>query len=268
VIGCQLEFELLDYPSLELVAPEDADRARGDVLAFVVPGARPAGNWISSAVPYLAHPDVAAVVTPEVAPEGGSLRERAATAVSESRIGTGSRSFRFTPGNLRFVRDFPTSHVIVRRDDYLRAGPVPLPRLCARLTELGRRIVYTPDSAVVTRQPPLFRPYLEQVAQYAESRGIALRRDGVAALRPSTVLPIAIVGFVALGSPALLVGGVWRLAWLAGVAAYGLILSLFAFAAGLRFRSVQVGLLAGVGSAATHAVYALALLRGLGRRRP
>jgi glycosyltransferase involved in cell wall biosynthesis len=266
LVGRGIERNRLDYPSLEVVTPEDVGRAKGEVLAFVGANARPAGNWISSAVPYLARPDLSAVVTPLVAPPGGSLRERAAAAVSESRLGTGSRSFRFTPGNLRFVQDYPTSSLVVRRDDYLSAGAVEPERLCARLTELEKRVLYTPDSVVVASRPPLFQPHLKQAAQYADLRGMALRSGGIAALRPSTLAPVGIVAFVVLGWPAAFAGGGWQIAWLSGVVAYGLLIGVIMVATVLRYRSVRVGALAGVGAAATHAVYALGLLRGLARR--
>jgi glycosyltransferase involved in cell wall biosynthesis len=259
--------ERLDYPSLDVVAPEDVDRAPGEVLAFVAPGSAPARNWISSAVPYLANPNIAAVVTPLVAPAVGSLRERAAAAASESRLGTGSLYFRFTPGNLRFVRDFPTSNVIVRRDDYLQLGAVPLERLSENLNKIGRRVLYTPDSIVVAPQPPLFRPYLEQVARYADVRAAALRGTGTGMLRASTVAPVAMLSFVILGWPALFVDAPWRVAWLAGVSAYALMVCWAALVAGVRFRSIRVGALGAAALLATHVVYALALLRGLVRRR-
>ncbi len=50
------------------------------------------------------------------------LRSRAAAAIAESRLGGGSLYFRFTPGNLRYVDDFPGASVVVGRERYLDLG--------------------------------------------------------------------------------------------------------------------------------------------------
>ena len=86
----------LDYPR----ARPRRGAPPADLVAVLAPGAPPAGNWVSAAVPYLARPDVAAVVAPSVTPPDASLRERAAAAVLESRLGGGSRRSAYFPGNV------------------------------------------------------------------------------------------------------------------------------------------------------------------------
>ena len=76
---------------------------------------RPAGNWVTAAVPYFADERVAAVVCPAMAPLATPLRERAAAAVLESRLGTGFRRMRYLPGNVRVVPDDPAESVVIRR---------------------------------------------------------------------------------------------------------------------------------------------------------
>lgn len=96
----------LDWPHVEILEAEsgtpEALRAaalggRGEVLAFLEPGAKPAGNWISATTPFLRRGDISAVVVPKMAPHGGALRSRAAAAIAESRLGGGSLHFRYTP---------------------------------------------------------------------------------------------------------------------------------------------------------------------------
>ncbi len=119
VVGDHAAAAELDYPPLESAASAQRRAARSSrVLSG---GARPAGNWISAAVPYFADADVAAVVTPTLAPLRATLRELVAAAVLESRLGGGSRRSSFFPGNVRTVGDYPAENVIVRRDDYLAA---------------------------------------------------------------------------------------------------------------------------------------------------
>ena len=88
------------------------------VLAFLEEGGRPAGNWICATMPFLRRGEIVAVVVPKVAPRDGPLRTRAAAAI----VGIPARRrllyFRFTPGNLRYVDDFPGASVVVERDRY------------------------------------------------------------------------------------------------------------------------------------------------------
>ncbi len=268
-----------DYPNSEVVLLEEettpgrvraARRASGEVLAFLGSGAVPAGNWLSATVPFLARNDVAAIVTPTMAPVDGSPRERAAAAVWESRLGGGSTNFRFTPGNLRFVRSFPSTNIVVRRADYVSAherGDVLDEQLCECFADAGKRVVYTPESVVVSPKPPaLFRPHLRTVAQYGEARGRAFRRVGATALRRSTLPPLGLFAFLAGGWPLMLRSGVPRATWLAVWVSYIALVMFTGLAAGVRFRSLRVGLLAAAGAVGTHFVYAPAFLRGFSKR--
>ena len=93
----------LDYAHVEVSHANHgshaaAAQATGELVAFAGAGAVLAGNWLSAAVPFLARPEIAAVVTPCVAPSSGSDRARGAAAVQESRLGGGSLYYRFTPG--------------------------------------------------------------------------------------------------------------------------------------------------------------------------
>ena len=154
--------ETLDYPRLEFVDEGDPSSARGDIVAMLGAGARPAGNWVSAAVPYFSHPEVAAVVVPTVAPLRASLRQRVAAAVLESRLGSGSRRTSYFPGNLRIVADYPAESVVVRRADLIPAldAGVDEEELVAWLDARGRRTVYTPDTSLAATPMPMVMPHL------------------------------------------------------------------------------------------------------------
>jgi glycosyltransferase involved in cell wall biosynthesis len=266
----------LDYPELELIqvaeltpaaAAEAVRNASGTVVAFLDHGELPAGNWLGATVSFLARPEVAAVVTARVAPSAGSTRERAAAGVVESRLGGGSLYFRFTPGNLRFVSDFPAPSIVVRKDDYVAAGEGPLDELTSRLVAAGRSVLYTPETVVVASPPPLFGPHLRQAFDYGRRRSGELRQRGLRALRPTTLLPLVLLVFLAIGPIAILVGGLPRTIWLAGAAAYAIAVLASGAIAALRFRGLGVGALTVVGLVARHVVYAAGLLTGLSARR-
>jgi glycosyltransferase involved in cell wall biosynthesis len=263
----------LDYPHLEVVHIEDnspaalraaAERANCEVLAFLGPGAVAAGNWLDSTIPFLARTEVAAVVVPTMTPADGSRRELAAGAVWESRLGGGSLHFRFTPGNLRFVKMFPAHTVVVRRAEYLALAPeeVSEHRLVRVLTSRGKRVIYTPDTVVVRREPPLFRAHLAKAAEFGRGRGRDVRHGGPRAIRPLTLAPLAFLTFAAASIPLASFGPTGRRLSAAGWTLYGVAVALGATTAGLRFRSARVGALTAAGSVATHLTYGASFLAG------
>lgn len=265
----------VDWPELEIVqagsaAPEAygeaARRARGEVLAFLEPGARPAGNWISATTPFLGRGEIAAVVVPKMAPHVGSLRSRAAAAIAESRLGGGSLYFRFTPGNLRYVEDYPGESVIVTRERYLELDePVAVEELPSRLTARGGRVLYSPETVVVSPAAPLFRPHLRGALDYGRRRGSQVRRHRLRALRPTTLLPVGLAVFVLLGPVLLALGGAARLIWLGVALAYLAAVASSGVISALSFRSAAVGVTAAAGLVLTHAAYAVGFARGLAR---
>lgn len=266
----------LEYPDLEIVrlvddstasrraAAEDAD---SEVLAFLAPGAVAAGNWLDSTVPLLSRRDVAAVVVPTMNPVDGPDRELAAGAVWESRLGGGSLHFRFTPGNLRFVPMFPAQNVVVRRADYLALTEEEGSehQLVRALTGRGKRVVYTPDTVIVRREQPLFRPHLERAAEFGRGRGRDVRLGGLRAVRPLTLAPLAFLTFAAASLPLAASGTTGRRVAATGWALYGAATALGATTAGLRYRSARVGLLTAAGSVTTHLTYGAAFLAGFVR---
>jgi hypothetical protein len=253
----------LDYERLELVPP---DSASGELVAVVAPGARPASNWLRATVPYFAAPDVAAVVVPELTPPTATLRERAAAAVLESRLGGGSRRSRYFPGNVHVTEDHVADSVVVCRSDYeaARAGGIGAAELVSWLSERGRRTVYTPDTLVSVAPEPLFRPHLRSVFRHAVSRGRAARRSRGGSLSSATLLSLVPAAGAAVGLAALASGDTRR-AGSALVAVYAALTGVASLLASLRFRSLRVGLLAAPALVLSQAAYVGGFLRGLVR---
>jgi glycosyltransferase involved in cell wall biosynthesis len=267
----------LDYGHVEqlVLASDDdesrracAEQAQGEVIAFIEPASRPSGNWLSATVPFFVRPDVDAVVTPRLAPALGTSRARAAAAISESRIGGGSLHFRFTPGNIGFVSDFPARSFVVRRDRFLELAPsTPAEEVVLELAAAGGHAVYVPEASLTVEQAPLFRPYLARVVAYGRARGTLVRRRGVGALRPSTFAALAFLTFAVGGWLIVLAGSLALDVWLGVWCAYLLLVVLAAVLGGLRFKSLAVVPLAAVGIVVTHAAYACSFAAGLVRAR-
>jgi glycosyltransferase involved in cell wall biosynthesis len=268
VIGPEATLVNLDYQRLDHSA--DAASARGEVLALVGAGARPAGNWLAAAVPFFADDAVAAVVVPTVAPLNMSLRERAAAAVLESRLGGGSRRSRHFPGNVRNVSDYQADNVVVRTSDYLAAVAVGVDReeLIGWLAERGRRTVYSPDTSVSETPRPVFGAHLRSTLHHAQARGAAARRARARSMSAATLLSLLPLAAALVGTVLIVAGsGSLRRIGLALIVAYGVLLLVSAGLGGLRFRSLSTALLTVPALVATQATYVAGFVSGLLRRR-
>ncbi|HYY03027.1 MAG TPA: glycosyltransferase [Gaiellaceae bacterium] len=263
VVGDHSSVPSLDYPRLE--AASSLPDAHGELLAVLRPGARPSGNWVNAAVPFFANVDVAAVVTPTVAPLHGSLRELVTAAVVESHLGGGSRRSSAFPGNLRTVADYESGSFVVRRSDYvasLDAGVEP-DELVSWLSGRGRKVVYTPDASVGARQPPLFRPHLSAAFRHGIARGRAARRTRGRSVSAASALSLAPAAGALLGVVFLGVGGTLWDPGLVLVLLYGVALVISGIRAGVRFRSLAVGLLEPFAVVPSQAAYLFGFARGL-----
>jgi hypothetical protein len=255
---------VLDYPRLEQAA--SAEAAGGALVAVLAANAKPAGNWISAAVPFFSDPDVAAVVAPTLTPQSSSLLERGAAAVLESRLGGGSRRSRFFPGNVRTVNDLPADSVIVRRGDLVLASEsgIGIDALVAWLAARGRQTVYTPDTSIAAPPAPLLRPHLASTYQHARRRGKAARRSRGTSVSGATTVSLVPAAAALAGLVLVLVGsGVAHTVGVVLLATYAGMIVLSIGLAALRFRSARVGLLALPALVATQAVYIVGFARGL-----
>jgi glycosyltransferase involved in cell wall biosynthesis len=255
--GVQLDYE----------AVETTSSGRAELVGVLEQGVRPAGHWLTASVPYFAREDVAAVVSPILAPLSAPTRERTAAAVLESRLGGGSRRSTYFPGNVGFVDDYSGDCVVVRRADYeaARAERVEPDELVGWLAERGRRTVYTPDAIATASLAPLYSPHLRRTLAHARSRGAAARRTRGASLSGATALAVgpagaAVAGGVMLAAPATRAVG----ATLLGV--YGVLLVGSGALAGLRSRSLPVALHAVPGLVATQAAYVAGFAQGVLQR--
>src|SRR5262245_1047052 len=237
VVGDGGAAQLLDYPHLEA----DPAEPRGGLVALVARGSRPAGNWISAALPFFANPAVSAVVVPSVASTAGSLGSRVAAAVLESRLASGSRRSVYFPGNVRRVTDHPPGDVVVRRAEYLAAkrDGVDGDRVVSWLAEQGKTTVYTPDASVSASPPPLVRPHLLETVAHGRARGATARRTRGASLSGASGLSAASALAGCVGVALLIPGGAARDAGVVLLLAYGLALAASGAHAAARFHSVR-----------------------------
>lgn len=270
----ELEFRERDFPSVELVeVPEAAtlasyqaaaDHGSHEVIAILAPGVRAAGNWLSATTPFLARSEIDAVVTPKMAPATGSRRERAAAAVVESRVGAGLGYFRYTPGNLRYVSEFPATAIVIRRAALVAApGDAVLEDLPEDVARRGGKVLYTPESVVVADPEPLFGPHLRASFRRGRKRGRAVRHGHLTRPRPSSGWALAVLIVVAIALFVFFDLSLGEAGGVALVAGYVFAVLVASAAATLRYQSISVGALAFVGIVTTHVLYVTGFCSGL-----
>jgi hypothetical protein len=261
VVGDHSAARGLDYSHIELA--NSVDHARGELIAVLRAGVRPAGNWVSAAVPFFMDAKVAAVVSPALAPLRAPLRERVAAAVLESHLGGGSRRSSFFPGNIRIVTEYPAENVVVRRADYLSALAAGIgdEDLVAWLAMRGRQTIYTPDTSFAAPPPQLVRPHLFSTYCYGRARGRAARRTRGTSLSGATALSLAPTA-AGIAGIALLIAG-QQTAGLVLLLVYAAALVASGIHAAIRFRSLTVGALEPPAVVASQGAYLFGFVRGV-----
>jgi len=261
-------------PTVELVEAADAASRRAaaeastaEIVALLEPGAHPSANWLTATAPFFGLRDIDAVVTPQLAPPGGDARERAAASIAESRLGAGSLNYRFKPGAIRFVSDFPAESFLVRRERLVSIDPAtPVDQIVLEISAAGGRTLYLPEASVTVPAAPLFLPHLRRIGAYGRARGLLVRRRGLTVARASTLGLVAFLVWAFLGWIVFFAGPAGRDLWIAVWLVYAAALAVAAFFAGLRFYSFSVGLLAAAGLFLTHVVYSVSFVAGFLRR--
>jgi len=284
----------LDYPDFEIIVLPDGDwtppypdirviptgrvrpaekrdrgarEARGDIIAIIDDDAYPDPGWLGNAVRHFDDPTVAAVGGPGVTPPSDNLRRRISGWIYESPLVSSSYTYRYRPGRMRDVDDYPTSSLILRKSDFQRAGgfdtgywPGEDTILCLKLThDMGKRIVYDPTVLVYHHRREIFGPHLRQIRSYALHRGFFAKRFPKTSLRIGYFVPSLFTLFAAFGWTAALFDGRLFAGWSAVMALYAVLV----FAFSLRTAN-PLGIL-GVfaGTVATHVVYGAWFVAGL-----
>lgn len=220
ILICDYHVEL-DYPKLRqkffgrYVGPAEkrdvgAKMAQGEILAFIDDDAYPSETWLENIVPHFKEKNIAGVGGPGVTPPGVSWQEEASGWASASPMGAGPHLYRFLPFKKRFVIDYPSMNLAVRKHDFEKVGgfdsnfwPGEDTKLCLDLThKLGKKIIYDPQVLVFHHRRPIFFPHLRQNGNFGLHRGFFAR-----------ILPQTSLKFVYFG-PTLMVLGIFYLLFL------------------------------------------------------
>jgi len=157
-----------------------ANYARGEILAFIDSDVYPTEDWLEEINKVFENHDIAAVGGPGLTPPDDNLREKVSGYVWESWLGSGGAgSYRNRIEKERFVDDYPTFNLAIRKSDFNEVGgfdcdywPGEDTKICHELKyRLQKDILYSPKCVVYHHRRPVFRKHLEQIGRYGFQRG-------------------------------------------------------------------------------------------------
>lgn len=182
-----------------------ANKAKGEILAFIDDDAYPVKDWLRNILSNFADPDIAAVCGPGATPPNSPWAQQVSGWFSASPLGGGSYTYRFLPQVKRFVDDYPSMNLAVRKSDFMKVGgfdsnfwPGEDTKLCLDLThKLGKKIIYDPKVLVYHHRRPVWIPHLRQNGNYGLHRGYFARTLPRTSFRLVYFLPsILVLGLI------------------------------------------------------------------------
>ena len=290
---CVEECRKLDYPNFEILVFPDDDMdlgegvrvfptgrippsekrdlvvkyGKGEIIAFIDDDAYPTSSWLREAVKHFKDGDVGGVGGPAVTPEEDNIYQKASGGVYASKVGGGSYTYRYVPGEMMEVDDYPSCNFLVRKSIFESVGgfdthywPGEDTKLCLDITKkLGKKIIYEPKALVYHHRRELFKPHLLQVWNYAVHRGFFSKRFPETSRRISYFLPSLFVLGLFLGPLSIFVFPPAHLIYFPVVGFY----IVLALASSLNPRNLRLSLLTFSGIVLTHITYGIGFIIGL-----
>jgi cellulose synthase/poly-beta-1,6-N-acetylglucosamine synthase-like glycosyltransferase len=162
---------------------DGAKMAKGEVLAFIDDDAYPHKDWLKNLVKNFEDKNIVGVGGPGVTPSNVSILEEASGWASATPFGSGTYLYRFLPRKKRFVEDYPSMNLAVRRKEFLEVGgydsnywPGEDTKLCLDLvSKTNKKIIYDPKVLVYHHRRPVLQPHLRQSGNFGLHRGFFAR---------------------------------------------------------------------------------------------
>lgn len=171
--------------------------AKGEIFAFIDDDAYPDTNWLSHIIDNFNDSKIAAVGGPGVTPPNVTWQESASGWTSSSPLGAGPYTYRFLPGKRKYVEDYPSMNLSVRKTDFFTVGgfdshywPGEDTKLCLDLVyKLNKKIIYDPKAIVYHHRRPLLVSHLKQNGNYGLHRGFFAKILPQTSLKPIYFFP-------------------------------------------------------------------------------
>lgn len=169
----------------KLISPPEkrdlgAKQAKGEILAFIDSDVYPTKNWLEEINKAFQDKDIAAVGGPGLTPPDDSLREKVSGFIWQSWLGAGGAGiYRNNIEPERYIDDYPTFNLAIRKSDYEKAGgfdcvywPGEDTKICHEIVhKLNKKIIYCPKCVVYHHRRSVYVKHLEQIGRYGFQRG-------------------------------------------------------------------------------------------------
>jgi cellulose synthase/poly-beta-1,6-N-acetylglucosamine synthase-like glycosyltransferase len=241
--------------------------AEGEILAFLDDDAYPRSDWLKNAARHFEDERIGAVGGPAVTPQNDNLLRQASGKVYESKLCSGNYAYRYIPGKLMEVDDFPSVNLIVRKDVFEQAGgfdstyyPGEDTKLCLDITKkIGKRIIYDPEVYVWHHRRELFAQHMKQITNYALHRGYFAKTLPETSFRFSYFVPSLFLMGLVLGPIAcLLIPFLWPAYFgVLGIYVLALLVSI------INMKDIKLAFLTMAGIFITHIGYGFYFIKGL-----
>ena len=162
-----------------------AKKAKGQYLAFLDDDSYPNKNWLKNAKKQLEKSsNIAAVCGPCLIPPTDNIYQKASGLVWGSLLGSGGAgTYRNNISKSRFVDDFPSVNLIVKKEDFDKIKgfdthhwPGEDTILCLNIIKkLKKKIYYHPSIIVFHHRREVIKKHLHQITRYALHRGLFAR---------------------------------------------------------------------------------------------
>lgn len=176
-----------------------ATKARGKYLAFLDDDSYPSPDWLKNIKKvFIKKPLVAALCGPCLTPPLNNIFQQASGLVWASWLGSGGAgSYRNSIQSSRFVDDYPTVNLIIKKKDFKKVSgfqahhwPGEDTVLCLNLVKkLNKKILYHPSIIVYHHRRAIFIPHLKQISRYAKMRGLFVKKYPQTSARIGYIAP-------------------------------------------------------------------------------
>ncbi len=163
-----------------------AKKAKGDYLVFLDDDSFPSIKYFKYAQKLVnKYPNYAAFCGPCLTPSSDSVYQKASGLVWSSFLGSGGAgSYRNSIQNSRFVDDYPTVNLIVKKTDFWAINgfqskywPGEDTILCLDIVQkLKKKIFYYPKLIVFHHRRSVIFAHLKQLSRYALHRGLFAKK--------------------------------------------------------------------------------------------
>ena len=185
-----------------------AQKAKGEYLVFFDDDSFPSKNYFKNAQKIAKkYPEFAGFCGPCLTPPKDDVFKQASGLVWSSWLGSGGAGvYRNSKKSSRFVDDYPSVNLIIKKTDFFKAGqfdqrywPGEDTVLCLNLTKkLNLKIFYHPSITVYHHRRSVIIPHLQQITRYAIQRGFFAKKFPQTSLRIGYFLPSFFVFYLIL----------------------------------------------------------------------